>query len=90
MAPARSVGGAMTARRMPIPAPFPMLRGEACCVLIFPEFVEHQDADGVQLDAVVDLVPGLERLDRVIRGGLLVEEPEHHRIGHDHSPPAFP
>ena len=32
--------------------------------------VEGEDADRVELDVVVALVPGLQRLDRVVRGSL--------------------
>ena len=38
--------------------------------------VEDEDADRVELDVLVDLVPGLEALDRRVRGGLVLEDPE--------------
>ena len=49
-------------------------------VLELAVLVEHEHAEGVQLDLVVELVPCLQRLDGVVGGGLILEIREDHGL----------
>ena len=49
--------------------------------------VEDEDADGIELDRRLLLVPLLQRLDRIVRGCLVVEEPKNDRVSCHAVPP---
>ena len=74
MTPASRVGGAIDRQQEADPGTLADAATAELVGLDLALVVEDEDADRIELDVVVPLVPGLQRLDRIVCGGLVLEE----------------